>query len=369
MLNENTNVLVTGATGLIGGELVPELARAGAGRIACLIRPKAGTPVHQRLQERLRKSSLQLEPVLADRIEAVHGDVAIAGFGLGERDCRRVTEEVNLIIHCASELSFIRDAHCRRTNIAGMENLIELTRACRRKPLVVHLGTVASCGAVAHKCLAEADGSDPQAVHHNEYTRTKAIAEQILRDSGLPALILRPSITLSAGLAARRFARAIVWFVPLLREFDAMPIDPAARVDVVPVSYVVQSIVRLLQKPSLRHDCYNLSAGAQHAMICERVSRFLDGFYERPEPLKLVPSAEWTRAHHRQYVGTPQRRKLFSMVKYYLPFLNMDVVYDNSRLRTELGDATPAITPITAYMGDLLNLIGEPDVAGSSLRR
>ncbi len=357
MLKHLSNVLVTGVTGLIGGEFVRRLLDTDVGSVYCLIRPKAGSDARTRLKERLRRSG----DARGDdpRLRAIAGDVTQERFGMSDVDYADVTRSVDVVVHCASELSFIRDRNCRQTNIVGMHNLVQLVRSCRRHPPVVHLGTVASCGAVSHRCMSEDDGSNPDSEHHNEYTRTKAVAERVLRDSGLPALVLRPSITLSAGVPARKFARAIAWFVPLLREFAAIPIDPASRVDVVPVSFVVDAMMGLLRKPSLRYDCYNLSAGVEHAMICGHVSQFLDGFYERTRPLEMVAPVEWSREKHRQHVGTRELRRLFSTLKYYLPFLNMDVVYSNQRLREELGDSMPEITPVQRYLGVLLNLVGE----------
>jgi len=356
-LARGTNVLITGVTGLIGGELVRRLVDCEVGKVFCLIRPNSEMDVRSRLAKRMQFSNDKCAAHWGESLKSVPGDVVAPRFGLSDHDYTQVTESVDIIIHCASELSFIRDALCRETNITGMHNLIALSRQCRRNPLIVHLSTAASCGAVAHQCLRESDGSDPDKDHHNEYTRSKAMAERVLRDSGESCLILRPSITLSAGIPARKFARAIAWFVPLLREFEAVPIDPASRVDIVPVSFVAESILRLLQKPQLQHDCYNISAGPEAATLCGPTSAFLDDFYKRPKPLKLIPPSEWTRDKHRQYLGAAHQRKLFSTFRYYLPFLNMDVVYDNARLRTELGDQFPKISPVAEYMGNLLNLV------------
>ena len=371
LLRRETNVLITGVTGLIGGELVRRLLRCEVGRVSCLVRPNPMVDVRSRLIERMQFSKDSRAAQWGEGLETLAGDVAAPRFGLSDHDDAQVTESVDMIIHCASELSFIHDARCRETNVTGMHNLIALARRCRRNPVIVHLSTAASCGAVTHQCLGEDEGSDPDNGHHNEYTRSKAMAERVLRDSGESCLILRPSITLSAGVPARKFARAIAWFVPLLREFEALPIDPASRVDVVPVSFVADSIMRLLQKPQLRHGCYNISAGPDAATVCGPTSAFLDDFYKRPKPLTLIPPSEWTREKHRQYLGAARQRKLFSTFRYYLPFLNMDVVYDNTRLRTELGHELPEITPVTEYVGDLLNLIapeGNGQNTGERLR-
>lgn len=366
MLTENTRILLTGVTGLIGGELARLLLRSPVGKVFCLVRPRPQQNAQSRLVERLLCTERASERVWK-KVGTVAGDVASPDFGLSKADYDRITQEVDLIIHCASELSFIHDANVRRTNIAGMQNLIGLTRACRRAPLIVHLSTVASCGAVTHRCMKEEDGSDPENAHHNEYTRSKAIGEKVLRDSQLPCLILRPSITLSAGLPSLRFARAIAWFLPLLQDFEAIPIDPESRVDVVPVSFVAESILGLLQKDRLAHDCYNLSAGPEAATICREGSEFLDRHYERAEPLQLIPPAAWTRDMHRGYVNTPERRKAFATLRYYLPFLNMDVTYDNGRLRRELGAGSPEVRPLTAYLGDLLTLLGRSEPVANAV--
>lgn len=361
MLDGDTHILLTGVTGLIGGELIRPMLRGEVGRILCMVRPKPHQDVRTRLTNRLR--GREFEATAWAKLDVLAGDVASPQFGLTPSDYAQVCREVDLIIHCASELSFIHDADCRRTNVTGMQNLIALARHCQRSPRIVHLSTAASCGVVTHRSLSENDGSDPENDHHNEYTRSKAVGERVLRESGLPALILRPSITLSAGLSSRRFARAIAWFLPLLRNFEAIPLDADSRLDVVPVSFVAESIVRLLRKPHLRYDCYNLSAGVQAATVCGPASAFLDSYYERAEPLQLVPPAAWSRECHRRYIDTPQRRKAFATLRYYLPFLNMDVVYDNTRLRGELGEARPPIPPLTSYLGDLLALV-EREPAG-----
>lgn len=366
-LTRTTNVLVTGVTGLIGGELVRRLLRSEVGTVFCLVRPNPTVDARSRLIERLQFSETSQADRWGGSLRAVAGDVIVPRFGLSDHDDSEVTESVDMIIHCASELSFIRDARCRETNVTGMHNLIALARRCRRRPLIVHLSTAASCGAVTHQCLAEDDASDPENGHHNEYTRSKAVAERVLRDSGEPCLILRPSITLSAGIPARRFARAIAWFIPLLQEFDALPIDPASRVDIVPVSFVADAIIRLLQKPQLQYDCYNIAAGPDAAMVCGPAFAFLDRFYKRPKPLRLIPPSEWTKDAHRRSLGTAHQRKVFSTFRYYLPFLNMDVVYDNSRLRAELGSQFPEITPVTEYAGDLLNLVSSDPGDGKAL--
>jgi hypothetical protein len=136
-----------------------------------------------------------------------------------------------------------------------------------------------------------------------------------------------------------------------------LPVDPASRLDLVPVAYVAEATVALLQKPHRTRDCYYLSAGERYAITTGEVNDFLNDFYERKTPLGLMPPSAWSKADYRIHVRSPLQRKLFFAMRYYLPFLNMDVVYDNRRLREELGQNMPRIAPLTEYMGGLLNQI------------
>ena len=356
MLQKHTNVFVTGATGLIGGELVRTLLTQPVGKVWALVRPTADGHPELRLAHRLKRSTADEPDTGADLI-AVAGDVSAKRLGLSDADFDCVRYEADIIIHSAAETSFIRAAACRRTNIAGAKRLIEFTRECTRNPLLVCLSTAFVSGVVANACLTEEDGRRPRSEHHNEYTHSKAVAEELVRSSGLPVLVVRPSVVLSAGVPDAAFARAILQFVPLLSELDAVPINPAGRPDAVPVQFVVDSIIRLLQLPRLRYDCYHISAGEEGAATFGQLTPIVDRFYGRALPLRLIPLAQWTRDVHRNYIRTPEQRRIFASLRNYLPFLNMNVLYDNTRLRAELGDRFPECPPLTSYLEELLDLI------------
>lgn len=350
------SILLTGATGLIGGELLPLLLARPASLVWALVRPKGASHADARLLSRVRRGNTSGLDVAWHRLMGVTGDLTLPGLGLSEEDRRSIAGSVDLIIHCAAETSFIRDEGCRQINVDGMAHLIDFARQFRKPPLFVHISTVTVCGAVRDMCVAEDYPCDPESSHHNEYTRTKALAEQMLKDSGLDYLILRPSITVSAGMRDRVFASAILWFLPLLNRLDAVPIDPSGRLDVVSVAYVARSIVAAIEAGNRQHDCYHISAGGE-SLTLGRAARLLDEYYGRLEPLELVPPHLWTREMHRRFVHTPDQRKTFATLRHYLPFLNMNVMYDNTRLSDLLGDRMPTLEPFESYAPDLLEIL------------
>ncbi|MBI4603692.1 MAG: SDR family oxidoreductase [Planctomycetes bacterium] len=356
-LHGESHVLVTGGTGLIGGELLKAIARRGSRRLWALVRERPRRNAGERLAQRLGGWTAFSGTFSA--VEVVRGDVAEPALGIEQAARREIRRDVEIILHCASETSFIRNQTVRRTNIYGIDHLLSFARSCRREPLIVYVSSACQVGAARPGVVPE-EGSTPAADHHNEYTWSKAEAERRLLASGLPVLILRPSIVISAALDDRCFARSILWFLPLLRLFDALPIDPDSRIDIVPVSFVVEAALRILGKPR-RHGCYHLSAGEAAAATCRTVAQFLDDYYRRPAPLRLIRPQEWCPRDHRRYIDTPLRRGVFGRMRYYLPFLNMDVVFDDRRLREEVDRETLPVPSFLRYLGEVLDLVTEEE--------
>src|SRR5262249_32611329 len=125
VLEPSTDVLVTGVTGLIGGELVRKLGSLGLGRILALIRPRDGAAPGARLWQRLRRSDRYGDPTLPN-VQAVEGDITSPNWGLSPDDLGRVTRSVQLIIHNAADTSFAAHRNTHQTNVAGTRHLIEL---------------------------------------------------------------------------------------------------------------------------------------------------------------------------------------------------------------------------------------------------
>jgi nucleoside-diphosphate-sugar epimerase len=319
-----------------------------------LVRPRDGCTAFERLQQRYRRGGGN-EP--GPTVEAIAGDITAPDWQLDHDDLAAVIRDTDVIIHSAADTSFAARRDTSRTNVASAKILIDLARKCKRTPLIVYIGTAANVGRAEHCCLAEDQGCQTANDHFNEYTHSKAVAEQLLRDSGLPALVVRPSIVLGAGLPDADFAKQILWCVPLTRFFRGLPIDPSARLDIVDVEFVADATLALLRRADRRHDCYHLSAGLSHSVTIEQLRVLVDPFYRRKHPLRLFTAGDWTREVHRTFVRTSMQRRVFRSLRHYLPFLNMDVVYDDLRLRSELGPRTPQIRPTLEYFTDLLRLI------------
>src|SRR2546423_1058144 len=121
VLDRTSNVLVTGVTGLIGGEIVRRLAQMGSAKIWALIRPQNDADVHARLRTRMERSGDDDWP----RVEPVAGDITRPLWAMGGNELSRITRSVDVIIHSAADTSFLCKQGVRDTNVLGVENLIE----------------------------------------------------------------------------------------------------------------------------------------------------------------------------------------------------------------------------------------------------
>ena len=99
-LTASSNVLVTGATGLIGGEIVRQLSRSGLGRVCALVRPTADCDARGRFLKRMRRSGETEHDVLGWGVDVVPGDIRQPFWDLAADDLRRVTDDVDIILHC-----------------------------------------------------------------------------------------------------------------------------------------------------------------------------------------------------------------------------------------------------------------------------
>jgi nucleoside-diphosphate-sugar epimerase len=333
-------MFVTGGTGLIGGEVIVRLARGGH-RVRALVRAESVPQGRRRLLARLRKSP-EYEAGLGRFVRAIPGDSTQELFGASAADLAGV----RTIIHCAANTQFSEreDDRVWRTNVEGARNLVALARSVSPSPRIIFVSTASVVTAPEASYLAE---DAPYGGHANTYTRSKREAEAIVRDSGLDAVILRPSIVLSRGLRDRTLARSILWAVPIMAELGDVPIDPDAHIDLVPVDHVARAIVDVSLKPSVSHRVYHISAGP----TAHRFTEICAAMNDRLPALGEIRPV----GRHAAIGGRAQR--LLRPLEAYLPFINADVRYANDRLAAEIGPEAATPPAAVTYVPELVGFI------------
>ena len=125
----------------------------------------------------------------------------------------------------------------------------------------------------------------------------------------------------------RAFARGL---------FEQVPALPEGRVDVVPVDYVADGIAKLIDGDAT--GTFNLVAGEEAATV-EDLSEMACTHFGRPRP----PYAD---------IGGSAGASADQHGAVYLPYFDMQVVFDDRNTREQLGLAAP---PIRSYFDTLMD--------------
>ncbi|MFC8989475.1 thioester reductase domain-containing protein [Streptomyces sp. NPDC057115] len=235
-------LLLTGATGFLGGHMLLDLLRHSDAHVYCLVRAADEQAGLARLGEALAGHRLPWSSEVRRRITVLPGDLRSPRLGLAEETWNRLADELDAVVGVGAAVDFLRGyASLRQSNVLGALTLAELAATGRPKPLH-HISSVAVFNEVGIVSMGE---DDPLA-HVDRlvagYDQSKWAAEVALRrarDHGLTVTALRPGgigghtrtgaynpQDLSSGLISA-FGRFRT--VPAFRYLNAAPVDWVSR--------------------------------------------------------------------------------------------------------------------------------------------
>jgi nucleoside-diphosphate-sugar epimerase len=342
------DLVVTGATGYLGGRFLEALLPEVEGRVYVIGRSAPGRSLANRLAPLIAEHG-------TDRVVAVEWDLAQPPEAIAApaREALRAARSPEFW-HFAALVSF-DPRHARATedvNVGGTRQLLGLARGMA-EPVVAFnfVGTAFDTG--VHEAPADIpeDGDHPRA-WHNPYERSKFHAASSVLASGLPCRLFKPSIVTDEleGDDARcdetiyGFAKVLHGGVRLHHASGAgdpphvrFRGDPATHLNLVPVDVVVRAMLGVRRSTPADGRAYHLvnprgtPLGESMAALAE-VAGFTWSFVpERP--------GECANAAERVYYER--------LDHLYAPYL----LRDGARFRTDnlaaaLGEAFVASVPV-----------------------
>lgn len=357
-------VLLTGATGFLGGEVLARLLERTDRTVYALVRAADDAEAARRLRQVIASLLGSHEP-WSERAFAIAGDVTRPGLGIGWARRAWLSERVESVIHCAASVSFTLGlAESREINVEGTRRVLELARSCERcggLSSFVHVSTAYVAGTHAGS-FGERDLDLGQGFR-NPYERTKFEAEVLVRGQGadLPAQVVRPSIIV--GDSRTGWTSSFNVLYSPLRAFvrGAYPAIPAVRsapVDVVPVDFVADSILALEGRPGATHTL----AAAERASSVGEVIELASSHAGRPAPA-VLPPALYRRAIHPLLVrtGSEARRRALRRSEIFFPYFAMPGSFDASRARRDLAPTALAPPRLDTYFDRLIAFARKAD--------
>ncbi|KPK13549.1 MAG: long-chain fatty acid--CoA ligase [Betaproteobacteria bacterium SG8_41] len=244
-------VLLTGATGFLGTQVARRLIQKADCTVIALVRAEDREAARHRLA-RAWWDWRELADAIGTRVQVECGDVSAPCLGLEAPTYDALLHTVTHIVHSAADLRVNAPIQeLRRTNVQGTANLLDFARAVQRGHGLArfsHVSTAYVCGgrrgAVPEEALSEEFGFSCA------YEFSKYEGERLVQAAKgeLPISVLRPGMIVGDSRTGEIKTFNSFYFplkLYLARVTNILPANPNLRVNIVPVDYVADAIVRL----------------------------------------------------------------------------------------------------------------------------
>jgi nucleoside-diphosphate-sugar epimerase len=356
-VNRSSAILVTGATGFIGRQVVRRLLARGR-MVLAMARPRHGSSASERV--------LKACGIVPDgrRLRVIEADLSDVRDSLAPSALRQLRQTVETVIHCAGETSFFPADmdRFRKGHIDGPLTLLTTLHGGELRRWG-HLSSAYVCGRRSGTVYEEE--RDVGQDFHNPYERVKLEAEIALQGAGgrldIDVRMFRPSIVVGAApdTVGGQPSNMFFAFIQLLATLARLPhaahasirieAAPEARFNIVPVEYVAEAMVALAEAPEAAGRTFHLvvpEAPTQLAMLTMLADFFgLHG-------LSLQRSGG-------QPLDNPSalERRVARLGAAYREYLRQDVHFDDRTARALL--ARLGVSQPTLAAQDVQRIIGQ----------
>lgn len=376
-------LLVTGATGFLGMQILARVLADSDRHVVALIRADDDDAAAGRLRDAL--AMILPEPAPEDRLTAIAADLEAPGLDLDGATHNLLADRVTSILHCAASISFVLPLdESRRINVDGTRRMLDLARHCAGRGDGLEQLSYVSTAYVAGRHRGSFGPGELQCGQRfrNAYEQTKHEAEVLVRDAAtawdLRTQIFRPSIVVGerdTGWTTsfnvlygpyRSYAKG---------QYTVLPGRLDGIVDVVPVDYVADGIWALLRDPAPAGiSTYMLTAGELAPTLREIRETAVD-YFAKGTPAIIHPTAfRVLAAPALGLLGGSKARTVLARSKPYFPYFEVETRYDARSTHAALqrhGIAPPRFSDYAERLLDFAVLANwgkrippRPEVAG-----
>jgi thioester reductase-like protein len=346
-------IFITGATGFIGSYVVAELLQEHDSRLALLIRARSIEEAEKRLWMplQLHMNFKTFLDFLRSRIDIYLGDLTLPDLGLSPSDRERLIHSTESVIHLGAALNRRSDKVCFNVNLRGTLQVIKIARAANEHHGLNRfscVSTTAVCGDRKGEHMTEDESIDWRLEDYDPYARTKKFCELMVNEllPDVSTLIFRPSTVMGDSRYPETIEFEMVRAFAVLAYMPLLPLDPNAHHDIVPVDFVSRSIATIHQRENPKYNIYHLSAGRDSLTYREMIDAMrIEGF---GMPHFFSPWLGAPVSTTVDYLSkTPNKWGVSlpaTLLKMFWPYLVFDTVFDNQRVKEEMGEAPTAFS-------------------------
>ena len=356
-MSADRSILITGATGLLGRDVLRRLLAADSHLRAFVLVRDAGR-------------WLRTEHGFGDksRVIPVHGDLCADGLGIAPDARAAICRDVNAIVHLAADTTFSSPLdRARAVNTLGTQRVLELANDCASPAHVAYVSTAFVAGRRTGVIV-----EDLPTVHMgwvNAYEQSKYEAERLVMDQAARWVILRSSTVVCDDASGQvTQTNGVHRALNLYRHglVAMMPGVVGSTVDAVTTSYVADGIARLALRDDAVGKVVHLCAGEGALPLVE----LLDITYERwasnpawrkrgivrPIITDLATYALFERTI--SDVGDASLKRIAGALSHFVPQLALPKRFDTTNADTLLGRGAPPVRDFWIPMIDHMHALG-----------
>ena len=320
-------IFMTGATGVLGQDLVKELLLTTDHEIAILARAKNRISHEERVQKILAATGMDFH--FGSRVHVIEGDVTKHKFGLEKKDLEYLERECKVFYHIAALTALNgTEQECQKINVGGTEHALELAWDLRQKGKLerfIYFSTAFVAGSV-WTYYSKEDELPERPAFANYYESSKYKSESKVRAAmakGMPATIIRPSIVVGHSETGEVSDFNVIYpFIKLFAHgiLTKLPTHPENTFNIVPIDFVIKATCAIMKDPRSIGKCFHLVA-PQPPAIGTLLS--LRSEFPKAAEVEMIDPKSFTKN-----ALDPQGQMVFAMLEPYLGYLNGNLTFD-----------------------------------------
>ena len=330
-------VLVTGATGLVGTEVVAQLLETTNSNIYVLVRAQSEEEAAARLRA-LWWGDATLVNAIGKRVHPITGDIT--------KPLETLHIDITHVIHCAAETGVQKSRReLRHINIDGTRHVVRMAELLPHLQRFIHVSTAYVAGTQSGVITEEAPLTTG---FYSQYEQSKAEAEQIVRAATVPYIICRPGMIVGNSKTGRTRNFNTIYYVlklMLLGKLPVLPVEPDMPLNLVPGDYVADCVLIVSFAEKAEGKAFHLTCPREKAPRAKELADTVAAWAKKnlaldlPKPRFIpVPLKNTGILYNKKREN--RRKNLLSNLLTLLPYFYGEQLFDRSNTDEVCGPYT-----------------------------
>lgn len=287
----NGSILLTGANGFLGTQIALRLLRHHDHEIIALIRGKNKEDAVNRLY-RAWWEFPELREEIGNRIQVVNGNISKNELGMEKEEYEKLVQTVTHVIHTAADWS-LKSAleQLQKTNVLGTQNVLKLAQLAHKNHGLERFSHISTAYVAGGKMgNVSEDSLTSEYGFLSDYEKTKFESEARVNKSEFDISIFRPGMIVgesSTGYIKTFNTVYVPLWLYLSGKLRVIPVLPSMKINIVPVDYVANAVVKLTFDKRAVNKTFHLTAPKEYLPTLKELIKFVKEWSKENLNVKL----------------------------------------------------------------------------------